>query len=116
MVIEGSGGVICPIRYDEKEHIMLDDIIKSLDLETVIIADGGLGTINATILTITYLKLKNISIKGVIINNYDDSEMQQDNIKMIEEITNIPVIAKVKQKEVDIDMQVSSIIKLFEEV
>lgn len=58
VTVEGSGGIICPIRWDNSEHILLEDIIKTLELNTIIIADSGLGTINATVLTTEYLKSK----------------------------------------------------------
>lgn len=94
VLVEGSGGIICPIRYDDTK-IMLLDIVKTLDLPTVIVAHGGLGTINATVLTIEYLKQQNVEIQGVILNFYDGSLMHQDNKMMIENLTNIPVIATV---------------------
>ena len=53
LTMEGSGGIVCPIRYDNKK-IMLEDIIKELGLSTIIIADAGLGTINYVVLTIEY--------------------------------------------------------------
>ncbi len=116
VVVEGSGGIICPIRYDDESHIMLEDIVKELNLETLVVADAGLGTINVTVLTISYLKQKNMGVKGIIINNYEDTQMQQDNIRMIEDITNIPVIAKVEKEAANIDIQTTTLISLFKEV
>lgn len=92
VIVEGSGGIICPIRYDESQQIFLVDIIKSLNLETIIVADAGLGTINSVCLTVYYLKQQHIGIKGIIFNNYTGSIMQQDNKKMIELMTGIPII------------------------
>lgn len=94
VLVEGSGGIICPIRYDDTK-IMLLDIVKTLNLPTIIVAHAGLGTINATVLTIEYLKQQNVEVKAVILNFYDDSLMHQDNKMMIENLTAIPVIATV---------------------
>lgn len=116
VIVEGSGGVICPIRCDEHADIMLEDIIRNLNLSTVIIADAKLGTINATALTVSYLKQINIQIKGVILNNYEDGLMQRDNLNMIERITKVPVIATVYTNAMDINISVSKIVELFEEV
>lgn len=46
------------IRWDNSEHILLEDIIKTLELNTIIIADSGLGTINATVRQQNTLNLK----------------------------------------------------------
>lgn len=62
----------------------------------MIIADAGLGTINSVVLTVEYLKHQNIKVQGIILNNYTGGIMQEDNIKMIEDLTDIPVIALVK--------------------
>lgn len=116
VLVEGSGGIICPIRYDGKEKIMLEDIVKSLNLSTIVIADAKLGTINSTVLTVSYLKSKNIAVNGIIINNYEDGVMEKDNIKMIEELCQIPVIAKVKPNSTDIDISADEICRLFKEI
>ena len=47
VTVEGSGGIVCPIRWDKEHKILLEDIVKALDLNTLVIADAGLGTINA---------------------------------------------------------------------
>ena len=108
VTMEGSGGIICPIRWDE-EHILLEDIIKRLGLGVLVISNAALGSINNCVLTISYLKQKNIPIRGIILNNYDDSDfMQADNKRMMEELTAVPVLACVPPdaKEIDIDVEV----------
>ena len=27
LTMEGSGGIICPLRWDEKEHVIIDDLV-----------------------------------------------------------------------------------------
>lgn len=108
VTMEGSGGIICPIRWDE-EHILLEDIIKHLGLGVLVISNAALGSINNCVLTISYLKQKNIPIRGIILNNYDSSDfMQADNKRMMEELTAVPVLACVPPdaKEIDIDVDV----------
>ncbi|ASJ21744.1 dethiobiotin synthase [Brachyspira hampsonii] len=93
MIVEGSGGIICPIRYDNNKKIFLEDIIKELDLPSLIVADAGLGTINSTVLTIEYMRSKKLKINGVILNRFEiANEMHDDNKKMIEDITGIKII------------------------
>lgn len=114
VTVEGSGGIICPIRYDDK-IIMLEDIVKELGLSTLIVAGAGLGTINSVFLTAYYLKSRNIKVKGVILNHYhDDNIIEHDNKKMIEALTEIPVVAVVRDSEDNIDISVEKLKNLYE--
>ena len=104
LVVEGSGGIICPLRWDD-EKIILSDLVKHFDLPTIIVADSGLGTINATVLTVEYLRAKNIPIKGIILNRFDENRLiDVDNEKMIIELTNLPIIAKVPLNASEIEL------------
>lgn len=98
IVVEGSGGILCPLVFDNGVVIWLEDIIRLLKLPVIIVADAGLGTINATGLTVSYLKNNNFGIKGIILNNFDENNlMHLDNKYMIEEIIKVPVIAFVRK-------------------
>lgn len=106
--VEGSGGIICPIRYEDKgEHIFLEDIMKALNLPLLIVTTAALGSINAAVLTAHYAKSKNIPVAGFIVNRYGESgnlEMENDNIKMIQEITGLKIFAKIKEGDVDLNV------------
>lgn len=105
LLIEGAGGITCPLRLENNEQYLLKDLIKELQAEIVIIADGGLGTINSTLLTVEYAKSNGISIKGIILNNFEpDNFMHQDNLKQVEYLTDIKVIATVEKKQQDIKL------------
>ena len=105
MLIEGAGGITCPLISNETQQYLLKDLIKDLDCSVIIIADGGLGTINSTLLTIDYAKNHNIKIQGVILNNYDAQNfMHQDNLKQIEILTKEKVIATVAKNQTKIDL------------
>lgn len=115
ITMEGSGGILCPIRTGDVK-IQLEDIIKELGLSCVIIADAGLGTINSVVLTVEYMKAHNINIKGIIFNNYHDGNiMEEDNISMCRQMTHIPVIAKVRCGDNDIKADIESLIGLYDE-
>lgn len=94
-VVEGSGGIVCPIRYDESEKILLPDIVKALGLSVIIVADAGLGTIHNVVTTAAYIKTLGIEIEGVLLNNYIGDLMQKDNYYMIKELTGIKIIGTV---------------------
>lgn len=114
VTMEGSGGIICPIRQDENS-LMLEDIIKGLDMPCLLIADAGLGTINSVVLTVDYLRKKDISVKGIIFNNYEDGNvMHEDNLKMCEKFTGLKVICKVKANEENLDVDIKALTEIYE--
>lgn len=113
VITEGSGGIICPIRWDDTSHILLEDIVTMLSLPTIIVAHAGLGAINAAMLTVTYLKQKQIPINGIILNFFNECDMHLDNLNMIETLSGIHVIATVKKGDTDIFLSPEKIISLF---
>lgn len=115
LTMEGSGGIICPLRWDNEQHVVLDDLIKKLNLGVLIIADAGLGTINATVLTIEYLRNRQIPIKGIMLNNYIPHDgMQEDNAYMIEEMTGVHIWAKIEKGATELAMNVMDLKMLYE--
>lgn len=93
---EGSGGIICPIRYDSQK-IFLEDIIKTLDLPILIVTTAALGSINSCVLTVEYARAHGLKIRGIIVNRYKDSEMERDNICMMQEMTGLDILAKIPE-------------------
>jgi len=63
-VVEGIGGIMVPITA----KISLLDVIRRMNLATIIVSSPKLGTINHTVLTINACKVKKIPIIGVIFN------------------------------------------------
>lgn len=115
VVTEGSGGIVCPIRIDDKE-IWLTDIIKELNLKTVIVVPAGLGSINNSILTVEYIRNLDIEIKGIFLNFYhSESTMENDNKLMIEKYTGIPIIACIPPNANELDTDVKNILTLFDD-
>ncbi|MBQ7704895.1 MAG: dethiobiotin synthase [Selenomonadaceae bacterium] len=112
LAVEGSGGIICPLRWDEK-ILLLEDVIKILNLPAVIVADSGLGTINATVLTVEYLRQKNIPVRGIILNRWSGKLMEVDNAQIISELTGIQIIAKVPNNAAKIDIAPQKLAALF---
>lgn len=116
VTMEGSGGILCPICFDEAK-IQLEDVIKELHLPSILIADAGLGTINSVVLTVEYMKAKNLPVKGIIYNHYHGNDvMEDDNIFMCEYMTGLPTLAKVKDGDTELAMNVENLMALYEEV
>jgi dethiobiotin synthetase len=114
MVVEGAGGITCPFNLNN-ETLLLPDIIKTLDLDSIIVADGGLGTINSVLLTTEYAKAHDINIRGIIFNNYDSENfMHQDNLRQVERLTGIKVITTVKKGDTELEISKENLLKIFE--
>ena len=105
LLVEGAGGITCPLRLQNGEKYLLKDLIKDLGVNIIIVADGGLGTINSILLTVEYARQNNINIEGIILNNFNpNSFMHQDNLKQVEYLTGIKVIATVEKNQRNIKL------------
>lgn len=114
VTVEGSGGILCPIRFDA-EKIWLEDIVKELNLSSVVIADAGLGTINSVVLTAEYMKAKQMDVKGVIFNHYHRGNvMEEDNILMCEYMTGLPTLARVEDGAAELEIDIDVLTALYE--
>ena len=103
LLLEGAGGITCPLISKNDEKYLLKDLIWELGLSILIVADAGLGTINSTILTVDYAKANGIEIEGIILNNYDSSNfMHWDNLEQIENLTGVNVVATIAEGANDI--------------
>lgn len=79
VLVEGIGGILTPILKD----YCVADMIKEMNLDTIIVCDTKLGTINHTLLTVKAAKDFGLSVKGIIINNmtsngYNPEELRTD--------------------------------------
>ncbi|MCI5678536.1 MAG: dethiobiotin synthase [Bacteroidales bacterium] len=114
VTMEGSGGILCPICFDEEE-IWLSDVVKACDLGCLIVADAGLGTINAVGLTAFYLKAHDIPLKGIIFNHFQPGDpMQEDNLKMCEHLTGAKVVACVRDGDTELELSAELLQSLYE--
>ena len=105
LLIEGAGGITCPLRLQNGEKYLLKDLIKDLEVNIIIVADGGLGTINSTLLTVEYARQNNIKVEGIILNNFNpDNFMHQDNLKQVEYLTGVKVISTVEKNQTEINL------------
>ena len=114
VTVEGSGGILCPIRFDAVK-LQLEDIVKALHLSSVIVADAGLGTINSVVLTAEYMKSRNLPIKGMIFNHFHPGNlMEEDNISMCEAMTGLPTLAKVRDGDTELELDINALTALYD--
>ena len=114
VTMEGSGGILCPIRLDDTE-LWLEDIVSDLNLPSLLIADAGLGTINSVVLTAEYMKQKNLPLKGIIFNNFKKGDvMHEDNLRMCELRTGLRVLDCVEHGARNLNIAAEDLAALYE--
>lgn len=83
VLVEGIGGVMTPILKD----YFVADLIKDLNLETLVIAGNKMGSVNHTLLTLNLCKKYGIRVLGLVINQtnsdgYEMSELEDDLVSL----------------------------------
>ena len=101
VIVEGVGGIAVPIRDD----FLVAHLISQLELPVLIVATAGLGTLNHTLLTVTFAQQFNIHIAGIVLNGLRPETAglaEATNPVEIEKLTGIPVIGVVPyEKQLD---------------
>ncbi|MGI6737272.1 MAG: dethiobiotin synthase [Anaerovoracaceae bacterium] len=114
VTMEGSGGILCPLCFDEAK-IRLEDVIRELGLSCLLVADAGLGTINYVVLTVEYMRAHHIPLKGILFNNWIPGDvMQEDNLRMCEYFTGEKVLACIQRGDTDLDLSADALAALYE--
>ena len=103
VVVEGVGGLMVPLSDD----LMLQDLIRALNLPVLIVATIGLGTINHSLLTIQCARDAGLNVMGFVMNRHETGEMglvEQTNPSIVSEFGNVPPLGIVEQGEgIDVD-------------
>ncbi len=64
MVVEGVGGLLCPLA----EGATVADLAVFLDYPLLIVARRGLGTLNHTLMTVEAARMRSLRVAGVVLN------------------------------------------------
>ncbi len=113
VAVEGSGGILCPLCFDEAK-LWLPDVVKACRLGCLLVADSGLGAINAVGLTAFYMRAQGIPLRGIILNRFRPGDgMHEDNRRMCEYITGVKVAACVREGDTELDVPADRLISLF---
>ena len=94
LIVEGVGGIAVPLKDD----FLVAHLISQLKLPVLIVAHAGLGTINHTVLTVTFARQFNLQIVGIVLNQFQPETaglVEQTNPAEIERLTQVPVIGVV---------------------
>lgn len=97
LLIEGVGGLLVPLD-PHRPQLTLLDFAAALDYPVLVVARAGLGTLNHTAMTVRLLNHANLRVAGIVINNYDPDNHENDpsiqqNQHWLERLTGAPVLA-----------------------
>ncbi|MBI4115583.1 MAG: dethiobiotin synthase [Candidatus Omnitrophica bacterium] len=103
LIVEGIGGLLVPIT---KEYFVAN-LIHEMGLPLLIVAKGGLGTINHTLLTVDAAVMRGFEIRGIIFNrmprvNFSIAEIT--NPKVVHDLTGVPILGTLPDLE-DVDVE-----------
>ena len=115
ILVEGAGGLLAPLSRD----FLILDLIKLLQLPSLIVSRADLGTINHTLLTLRCLQAEKLPVAGIVINNLSPAKSlaAKTNPEIIAKLTKVPIWGILPcQKEIRSDKSIEkTVIKLIEE-
>jgi dethiobiotin synthetase len=94
-IVEGSGGLLVPL---DKKHFMVD-IIRKMNLKTIIVVPNKLGCINQTLLNLYYCEREGINLSGFALNDFFLGEY--DNFKALKDLTGKKIKYRFKNSIID---------------
>ena len=63
----------------------------------------------------SYLRSREIEVKGIVLNRFRDSIVEMDNRKMIEYLTGVPVVAALREGEMCLDIGIERLAGFYDE-
>ena len=104
VVIEGAGGLACPLRFDDEERLLFVDLIQKWNCPCLLVARSTLGTINAVALTAWTLRARGIPLRGIVLNRWSGDAMQEDSARMCAALADAPIVARVPEGGENLDV------------
>lgn len=87
-VVEGIGGLRVPLAGDHE----VVDLVADLALPTLVVARSGLGTLNHTALTVEAIERRGVTVRGIVLNEYEGEDLaERTNPDVIEGTNEVPV-------------------------
>jgi dethiobiotin synthetase len=83
VLVEGIGGILTPLL----KNYCIADLIKDMNLETLVVTSSRIGTVNHTMLTLNAAQKHGLNLLGLIINNIDSTGYNVNELK--NDITNL---------------------------
>jgi dethiobiotin synthetase len=96
VIVEGAGGLL--VRLDAEGGTLLD-LAAALgalaEVEVVVVAGAGLGTLNHTELTVDALRARDIEPVGIVVGSWpaEPGLAEQCNLDDLPRVTGVPLLA-----------------------
>jgi len=112
VIVEGIGGLMTPIT----QNYFVSNLISEFDIDTIIVINSKLGTVNHTLLTYEHCKQMHLKLRGFVINQTESNGYELPNLKhQIMELTDQIVYCAIPyHKNFDLDLYVNNFIKSFD--
>jgi len=96
ILVEGMGGILTPIL----KNYFVTNLIKDMNLDTIIVTRTKIGTVNHTLMTCNMCSKYGLRVQGIIINNFDtDGYASKDLKRDLEKLSGIPVLGTIPYTE-----------------
>ena len=93
MLVEGVGGLLCPLT--EKETVA--DLAVALGLPLILVVRRALGTLNHTLLTLEAARQRGLVVAGIVVNETQrpESLAEETNVEELSRRIDVPLLAVV---------------------
>jgi dethiobiotin synthetase len=91
LIVEGAGGLMVPLN----DHELIADLAASLGIPVILVCNLYLGSINHSLLSIDFLKRRQIPVAGIIFNGEPNPSSEQ----IIEKYCPWPVLLRIPRLE-----------------
>lgn len=91
VLVEGAGGLV--VRYDDDGFTMAD-LARTLQLSVLVVVEAGLGTLNATALTLEAMAHRGLDLVGLVIGSWPDAPglAERSNVEDLEMLAARPLL------------------------
>lgn len=95
VLVEGAGGLL--VRFDDDPPGTLADVAGRLGAPVLVVAAAGLGTLNATALTVEALRTRGLTCAGVVIGAWPAAPdlAARENLHDLPAVTGVPLLGAV---------------------
>ena len=91
VLVEGAGGLL--VRYDDDGFTMAD-LARTLRLPVIVVTEAGLGTLNATALTLEAMAHRGLDLAGLVLGSWPDEPdlAARSNVEDLEMLAARPLL------------------------
>ncbi len=94
VLVEGAGGLL--VRFDD-DGLTLADVARAVRAPSLVVAGAGLGTLNATALTLEALAHRGLELSGIVVGAWPEEPglAERSNVRDLETLAARPLLGAV---------------------